>query len=213
VDVDGIGGDCQREESAPTHRKTRQQSSTPEPIKEQKVGRPASLPISMIPPEQRASSKQIEERNRAFRVYKAKVMEAARKEREEAESKEFTQFANYQTRFSNGYREKWREWRWKTVRLEKSVEVEVEIESKLRLRIWMRAGPYYYSLLLGSRAMALESCELEEQKPWINDQLLSGFEDLRAGPYCQSWENGHLDAVQGMKNSERIFQLLSIRSW
>jgi hypothetical protein len=58
-------------------------------------------------PNQRAPRQEVEESNRKFNTHKAKVLEAARKEREEAEVRAFI-YSAQNRKFSNGYRESWK---------------------------------------------------------------------------------------------------------
>ena len=107
VDEDGVDGDCEEVDLRPTRRKTRQRTSTPEPLSAIRL--PAdSHGITMPPPADRASKDEIERRNMAFMAHKKRVIDAARKQREEEDGKLFRQSADEQ-RFSKGYRERWRE--------------------------------------------------------------------------------------------------------
>lgn len=103
---DRLDGDCE-EKSIPKGYKTRQHTSTPEPPNEQQL-RAVSYGMTIPPLDQRASQQEIEQRNMDFRGHKAEVMEEARIKREKEEIEEFMQSADNQ-RFSNGYRERWKE--------------------------------------------------------------------------------------------------------
>ena len=106
VDPDGIDSEYEEEEPSPKRRKTRQHTSTPEPSEGE--GMPALSPSINDPGRsQRASAWEIEKSNKAFRIHKAEVLQAERKEREEADLKEFMQFALHPN-FSNGYTEPWK---------------------------------------------------------------------------------------------------------
>lgn len=64
--------------------------------------------ITIPIPAQRASVEEMQQRNKDFRIYKARIMESARKGREEEEIREFIGSMNNPS-FSNGYREVWKE--------------------------------------------------------------------------------------------------------
>lgn len=106
VDPDGMDSEYEEEEPSPKRQKTGQHTSTPEPSEGQ--GMPALGPgISDPGLGQRASAGEIEKSNKAFRTHKAEVMQSAKKEREEADMKEFMRFAVHRN-FSNGYTEPWK---------------------------------------------------------------------------------------------------------
>ena len=94
------------EERPAKRRKTTQQ--TPEPGRSKRMTVSAVVEgISDPGPDQRASQQEVEESNRKFNDHKAKVLEAARKEREEAEVRAFI-YSAQNRKFSNGYRESWK---------------------------------------------------------------------------------------------------------
>lgn len=102
-----IDGELEEEESFLNRQEARQHVSNPQP-QEKKQLSAAHHGITIPLPAERASVEEIEQRNQDFRAYKAKTTEAARREAEEQEIREFIQAANSQT-FSNGYRQMWKE--------------------------------------------------------------------------------------------------------
>jgi hypothetical protein len=97
------GHEEEEEWTMETRQKTRRQSSRPESPKRKK-STAANHGITLASADQMASPQEIAKRNRDFRSYKARKMEAARVQREKEDVRDFMQSVNHQT-FSNGHKE------------------------------------------------------------------------------------------------------------
>jgi hypothetical protein len=94
------------EEPSPKRHRTDQRTSTAGRSREVKVSAVING-LSDPGPDQRASRQEMEKSDREFRAHKAKMLEAARKEREKADIRDFIRSAENR-KFSSGYRESWK---------------------------------------------------------------------------------------------------------